>query len=132
MHPVSLAQLPEELASRVRAATGEPAHLIIHQRSVEPDAGQQYLVEALTDDRITVMHVSLERDDSVSEATESLTLGDVLEVVVVETGAELVVQTSSGQHAVPVSTDMASTVQAARGDRDEPTPPKPRPRHGLT
>lgn len=138
MRTVPIAQLPEELASRVRAAAGQAGagYLLIHQRADESDAtGAQYLVEAITGDRITVMHLSSRPDASVAETTDSLVVSDVLEVMVDEGRAELTVMTPDGRRSVPVTPEMAEAVEHARGSRgsrDIADPPRPRPRHGLS
>lgn len=111
MRPVTIDQLPEELSARVRAATGKAGYLLIHERSEESDALEaQYLVEAITGDRVTVMQLALRRDASVSETTDSFLSSEIVDTSVAEERAELAVETPQGRRAVPVTPEMAEAV----------------------
>lgn len=110
MEPVQIRLLPEHLQSRVRAATGEPEYRIIHEVPAEGGGVEQYLVEAITGDRVTVMRLSLRPDGSVSETTDSFPAREIVDVVSGPDERELVVRTNERQRKVPVQPDTAAAV----------------------
>ena len=115
MPQVSIAELPDELSSRVLAATGEPGHLVIHRGGGQPDeADEHYLVEAITGDRVSVMRLSFRSDGSVSETTDSFLVGEVFAVITHQDRAELGVGSLRDQRTVPVTPETATAVDNAR------------------
>lgn len=71
-------ELPEQLRSRVLAATAHAEHRRI-QRIPEGE-GPAYAVEAVSGDRLTLMHLALRTDGSVAESTQSVTAEEVVEL----------------------------------------------------
>lgn len=115
MPQVSITELPDELSLRVLAATGDPGHLFIHREGAQPDeAEEHYLVEAITGDRVTVMRLSVRRDGSVSETTDSFLVGQVVDVMIGEKGAELAVAPPDVRRSVSVTPETAAAVRSAR------------------
>jgi hypothetical protein len=75
---LDLAQLPEELRSRVHAATAHAEHRRIQ---LVPDVELPlYAVEAVSGDRLTLMQLSLDPDGSVAESTQTVTADEVVEL----------------------------------------------------
>lgn len=101
-----LDDMPEELADRVRAATGRPDHLSVRH------AGE-WVVEALTGDRATVMRLALDEDGSVSEVASSFLLSAI---EALDLGAEATVTVREAHQLVtlPVSDTFAQLLAARR------------------
>lgn len=121
----SFEDLPDVVADRVRAATGEPQFLAVRRSG-------EWVIEALTGDRVTVMRVNVRDDGSVAENTETFLLGAIESV---ESATDAVVNARVGDRrvAIPVSEEFAALLASTkrrepsnRGSR-RPGGPDPRP-----
>lgn len=97
-----LDDMPDELAARVRAATGEPDHLWIRRT-------QEWVIEAVSGDRATVMRLALSESGSVAETTSSFVLGAIHAV---DPGADATVTIRDRQQLVtlPISYEFAQVL----------------------
>ena len=102
----SLEDLPEVLADRVRAATGQPRFLGVHR------AGE-WVVEALTGDRATVMRLDVRDDGSVSETTDSFDV-DAIESIDATTDAVVTAGRAAHRITLPVSQAFAAALANAK------------------
>ena len=102
--------LPEELRSRVQAATAHATHR--HIRRLAGQDGPAYAVEAVSGDRVTLMRLSLRSDESVEESTRSFTTHDIADVDV--NASELTVQRPEGMRTMTIAPDTAQAVQMIR------------------
>lgn len=110
MQAVGIAALPEELRSRVLAATAHASHRCIRRLRSPDEAGASYAVEALSGDRVTLMRLSVRPDESVDESTDSFITRDILDV---DRGAcELTVQGPEGTRRVTIAPDTAEVLRA--------------------
>lgn len=110
MEPVPINDLPEDLRSRVRAATGEPEYRMVYELPAESGGSTEYLVEAITGDRVTVMRLSLRPDGAVNETTDSFPAREIVHVANEAQEAELIVQTQEGRRSLAVQPDTAAAV----------------------
>ena len=101
----TLDDLPEALAARVRAATGEPDHLVIHRAA-------EWLVEALTRDRVTLMRLEVGDDDSIAETTDSFLL-PMIEAVDSTADATVSFRGPDGRRFAPISEAFAAVLTRA-------------------
>jgi hypothetical protein len=101
----SLEDLPAAVADRVRAATGQPQYLAIRR------AGE-WIVEALTDDRATVMRLDVREDGSIAERTDSFLL-DTIEPVDAATDAIITAGPAHHRITVAVSHTFAERLASA-------------------
>src|ERR1051326_4027346 len=98
----SLEDLPAAIADRVRAATGHPDFLAVRR------AGE-WVVEALTADRATVMRLQLREDGSVAERTDSFLVHSIESV---ESATDAIVSARVGDRTitVPVSEEFGAVL----------------------
>jgi hypothetical protein len=102
----SLDDLPFVIAARVRAATGAPQYLTIRR------AGE-WVVEALTGDRVVVMRLDVNDDGAVREHTDSFLVHTIERI---DTTPEATVTATSPEQTItiPVSTGFARMLVSAR------------------
>ena len=110
METVRMEALPEDLRSRVQAATAHATHR--HIRRLPGQDGPAYAVEAVSGDRVTLMRLSLRPDESVDESTDTFTTGGIADVDV--DASELTVQGSEGARTVAIAPDTAQAVRSMR------------------
>ncbi|HVL97718.1 MAG TPA: hypothetical protein VM324_00280 [Egibacteraceae bacterium] len=110
MTTVRIEALPEQLQSRVLAATAHASHRRI--RHLESDSGTEaaYAVEAVAGDRVTLMRLLLRPDESVDESTHSFTTREI--VGVDRDASELTVRGPEGTRSVKVAPETAEAVRA--------------------
>jgi hypothetical protein len=101
-----LDDLPPELADRVRAATGQPGHLSIRHAN-------EWVVEALTGDRVTVMRLALADDGSVAEETCSFLLSEI-EALNLDAEGTVSLRQAHSVATLPISDDFAQLLAARR------------------
>ena len=102
----SLDDLPLVIADRVRAATGDPQFLAIRR------AGE-WVIEALTGERVVVMRLDVRDDGSVREHTDTFAAASI-QTIDMTTDATLTVKTQSQIITVPVSNAFAELLLSAR------------------
>jgi len=102
----SLSDVPDAVADRIRAATGEPQYLTIRR------AGE-WVIEALTGDRVVLMRVDVLEDGSVLEHTDSFVVHAIKRI---DTAPEATVtaMTSGQPFTIPISTQFAQMLVSAR------------------
>lgn len=110
METVRIEALPEELRSRILAATAQASHRRIRRLEAHGEVGTAYAVEAVAGDRVTLMRLSLRPDGSVEESTDSFTTRDIVHVDA--EASELTVQGPEGTRSVPIAPDTAEAVRA--------------------
>lgn len=101
-----LNDMPEELGARVRAATGHPDHLCIRH-------ADEWVVEAVTGDRATVMRLTFNEDGSVSDTTSSFVLS-AIEAVDLGPDATVTVWEANRVVTLPISADFAQLLDQQR------------------
>lgn len=114
---VELEDVPDEVRSRILAATAHAAHRrVAHVPAGEDGPGDpgRFLVEAVAGDRVSVMELALRPDGSVAETTRSLTVGDVVTARGHADGVELVVR--SGDTPIVISPDTAAAAGLSPAD----------------
>ena len=112
METVRIEALPDEIRSRVMAATANANHRRVHELH-EPDGSRTiYAIEAVSGDRLTLMRLSLRPDGSVEEDTDSVTARDIVELDA--DAAELTLRGPGGTHVVHVAPDTVEAVRAIR------------------
>lgn len=124
MATVRIEALPDQLQSRILAATAHASHRRI--RRLESDSGTDaadaaYAVEAVAGDRVTLMRLSLRPDGSVDESTDSFTTRDI--VGVDRDASELTVRGPEGTRSVKVAPETAEAVRALSADGRPIVPP---------
>lgn len=113
MDKVRAEALPDELRSRVMAATAHASHRHIRRLESGDEAGAAYAVEAVSGDRVTLMRVSLRHDGSVDETTDTFTARDVADLDM--DASQITVQGPEGLRTVTVARDTAEAVDAIGG-----------------
>lgn len=112
MQTVHMEGLPEELQSRILAATAHASHRGIRCRDPHSDSGPSYTVEAVSGDRVTLMRLWLRPDGSVDERTDSFTARDIVQVD--RAASELTVQGPGGTRSVTVAPDTAEAIRGLK------------------
>jgi hypothetical protein len=102
----SLDDVPAAVADRIRAATGEPQYLAIRR------AGE-WVIEALTGDRVIVMRLDVQDDGSVREQTDTF-LVQRIDRIDATAEATVTVETSERAFTVPISSEFARMLVSAR------------------
>ena len=110
METARMEALPQELRSRVQAATAHATHR--HMRRLPGQDGPAYAVEAVSGDRVTLMRLSLRPDKSVDESTDTFTTRDIADIDV--NASELTVQGPEGVRTVTIAPATAHAVQTIR------------------
>jgi len=113
MTTVRIEELPEQLQSRILAATAHAAHRRIRRLDADSGTDAAYAVEAVAGDRVTLMRLSLRPDESVDEATDSFTARDIVDVD--RDASALTVRGPEGTRSVQVAPETAEAVRAIRG-----------------
>jgi hypothetical protein len=110
---VSLEDLPEELRSRVRAATAHAQHrsIAVRDRGGESGAKEEYEVHALAGDRFVHMVLALRRDGSVEEATETVLRDQILRVAIEGDRGSIEVDDPTGRRSIPVPVGIATALE---------------------
>jgi hypothetical protein len=114
---VSLEDLPEELGSRVTAATAHAQHrsIAVRDRGGESAATEEYEVHALAGDRLVHMVLALRLDGSVEEATETLLRDQILRVAIEDDRATIEVDNPTGCRSIPVPVGIATALDEGTG-----------------
>ncbi|MGH8998998.1 MAG: flavin reductase family protein [Acidimicrobiia bacterium] len=102
---LALEVLPDELRSRILAATG---HADV--RMVRPGAGGGFVVDALTGDRIVHMELGLRADGSVDEATTTFLRSAVADVRIEGRTAQVEVNERGESRSVAVPAELGAAL----------------------
>lgn len=105
---VDLDDLPDELRSRVLAATAQARYRRTSLLPAQEGQPSTYRVEAVAGDRLTTMDLALRHDGSVAETTHSIDSADVSDVRRADDGIALTVGRGPDAPAVVVSRDAAA------------------------
>lgn len=101
---VGLDELPEELASRVRAACAHADHRTIHRR------GEGYEVYAEAGDRIVLMTLEPTANNAVAETTHAFLRADIVDVRMQGSDGEVEIVHDGHRQRLTVPLDVARRI----------------------
>lgn len=105
---------------RVTAATAHTQHRFVERRRPTEQAGEEYHVCALTDDRVVHVIVSLRPDGSVAEATETFLRDQILRVVPGGDRAAIEVEDAAVRPWIALPLELAMTLVGTAASRRAP------------
>jgi hypothetical protein len=112
--------LPPEIHSRIMAATAHADARLIRCSTGSAAGGSEpvWEVDALANDRFVHMVLGLRADGSVSEATRTFLVSEILEISIDDDGSTVEVMGRSGPESMRIPASIGRVLSHAQGPHD--------------